>query len=499
MTTYRTPGVYVEEDSKLPPSVAGVATAIPAFIGYTEKGDPFVPQRITSLVEYQALFGGAPKLSVPAQGKINQKEFVLYDSLRLFFDNGGFVCYIVSAGTYKAKSDASSDGCLLSDFITAFSALEKVDEVTLLVFPDAVTCLDAETVGQVQDYALAHCDKMRDRFAILDVPTSAGAKKDSENFRDYIGSKNLMYGAAYYPYIKTSYLHEFTVDDVFMSVGETLQCDKWVSKKAGEITDTDVFKNAEDKEAWVEWTSRETGTSESEESEEPAFEVKKVLDKDEEDLLKMAVAKNDPRYESLLKALQDEVSVIPPSGAIAGIIADTDTRMGVWNAPANLSITGAKDVSVLLSDFDQGDLNVDPVAGKSINAIRKFTGKGILVWGARTLAALSNEWKYIPVRRLFTYVEESVQKSTAWAVFQPNDLNTWVKIKGQITSFLNGLWRDGALAGATPEQAFFVNVGLGSTMTSDDILQGNLIVEIGLAAVRPAEFIILRFSHKVQE
>ena len=110
MTTYRTPGVYVEEDSKLPPSVAGVATAIPAFIGYTEKGDPFVPQRITSLVEYQALFGGAPKLSVPEQGKINQKEFVLYDSLRLFFDNGGFVCYIVSAGTYKAKSDASSDG-----------------------------------------------------------------------------------------------------------------------------------------------------------------------------------------------------------------------------------------------------------------------------------------------------------------------------------------------------------------------------------------------------
>ena len=151
-----------------------------------------------------------------------------------------------------------------------------------------------------------------------------------------------------------------------------------------------------------------------------------------------------------------------------------------------------------LTDDDQAKMNVVS-NGKSINAIRKFTGKGLLVWGARTLDGNSNEWKYIPVRRLFNYIEESVQKSTSWAVFQPNDANTWVKIQCQIENFLTNLWRDGALAGSTPDKAFYVKVGLNETMTSDDILNGNLIVEIGLAAVRPAEFIVLKFSHKVQE
>lgn len=144
-------------------------------------------------------------------------------------------------------------------------------------------------------------------------------------------------------------------------------------------------------------------------------------------------------------------------------------------------------------------MNVDTTSGKSVNAIRFFTGKGILVWGARTLDGNSNEWRYVSVRRLFNYIEESVQKSTAWAVFQPNDSSTWMKIQCQIENFLTSLWREGALAGATPDKAFFVNVGLGVTMTADDIYNGNLIVEIGLAAVRPAEFIILQFSHKVQE
>ena len=137
--------------------------------------------------------------------------------------------------------------------------------------------------------------------------------------------------------------------------------------------------------------------------------------------------------------------------------------------------------------------------GKSVNAIRFFKGKGYLVWGSRTLLGNDREWKYVNVRRFFNYVEQSLKNSTAWAVFQPNDANTWIKIQCQIESFLTTLWRDGALAGATPDKAFFVEVGLGKTMDSNDILDGNLKVRIGLAAVRPAEFIILEFSHKVQE
>ena len=144
-------------------------------------------------------------------------------------------------------------------------------------------------------------------------------------------------------------------------------------------------------------------------------------------------------------------------------------------------------------------LNVDPRAGKSINAIRSFVGKGTLVWGARTLAGNDNEWRYINVRRLFNMIEESMQKATAFAVFEGNDATTWLKVKGVIEIFLYGLWEQGALAGPTPESAYFVNVGLGTTMTTQDILEGRMIVEIGIAAVRPAEFIIIKFSHKLQE
>ena len=152
-----------------------------------------------------------------------------------------------------------------------------------------------------------------------------------------------------------------------------------------------------------------------------------------------------------------------------------------------------------ITNDQQNDLNVDATSGKSINAIRSFAGKGTLVWGARTLAGNDNEWRYIPVRRLFILVEESLKKSTAFAVFEPNTPTTWLKVRGLIDSYLYGLWQQGALAGGTQDQAYFINVGLGQTMTEQDILEGRMIVEIGLAAVRPAEFIILKFSHKLQE
>ncbi|HEX6427319.1 MAG TPA: phage tail sheath C-terminal domain-containing protein, partial [Niastella sp.] len=144
-------------------------------------------------------------------------------------------------------------------------------------------------------------------------------------------------------------------------------------------------------------------------------------------------------------------------------------------------------------------LNVDAVSGKSINAIRAFTGKGTLIFGARTLAGNDNEWRYISVRRFFNMVEESTKKATEPFVFESNDANTWVRVQGMIENFLTTLWRQGALQGAKPEHAFYVAVGLGKTMTALDILEGRMIVEIGMAVVRPAEFIILRFSHKMAE
>ena len=152
-----------------------------------------------------------------------------------------------------------------------------------------------------------------------------------------------------------------------------------------------------------------------------------------------------------------------------------------------------------ITDGDQARLNVDETAGKSINAIRAFTGKGTIIWGARTLAGNDNEWKYVSVRRLFNLIEESIKKASDFAVFEPNDATTWLKVKSMIDSYLYGLWQQGAFMGSTPEAAYFVHVGLGTTMTQTDVLEGRMNVEVGVAAVRPAEFIILKFSHKLME
>ncbi|MGE7778143.1 phage tail sheath C-terminal domain-containing protein [Chitinophaga sp. NPDC101104] len=205
-----------------------------------------------------------------------------------------------------------------------------------------------------------------------------------------------------------------------------------------------------------------------------------------------------PFFKAVNDRVKLEMSYLPPSGAVAGVYATTDRTRGVWKAPANMSLRSVVAPAVKLNDLEQSGLNVNE-NGKSVNAIRAFTGKGILVWGARTMAGNDNEWRYVNVRRFFNYVEESTKKASEPFVFENNDANTWVRIRAMIENFLTLQWRQGALAGATTKQAFYVKVGLGETMTAQDILEGRLIVEIGMAAVRPAEFIVLRFSHKMQE
>jgi phage tail sheath protein FI len=224
--------------------------------------------------------------------------------------------------------------------------------------------------------------------------------------------------------------------------------------------------------------------------------VEKSIDEFEKSLnntLQVAFGK----FKELTTKGAEALNLLPPSGAIAGVYAKTDNERGVWKAPANISLNAVISPAVKISHEQQAEYNVDVNAGKSINIIRAFTGKGTLVWGARTLAGNDNEWRYVNVRRFFNFVEESVKKATEQFVFEPNDANTWVKVQGMIENFLTTLWRQGALQGVKPEHAFYVAVGLGKTMTALDILEGRLIVEIGMAAVRPAEFIILRFSHKM--
>ena len=203
-------------------------------------------------------------------------------------------------------------------------------------------------------------------------------------------------------------------------------------------------------------------------------------------------------YRNVINGIGSTLTLCPPSGAIAGIYALVDNQRGVWKAPANVSLNGVIAPAASFTTSETDALNVDVTAGKSINAIRAFVGKGTLVWGARTLAGNDNEWRYVSVRRFFNMVEESIKKSTYFAVFEPNDANTWVKVRGMIENYLTQKWREGALAGATTKDAFFVRCGLGVTMSAQDILEGRMNVEIGMAVVRPAEFIILKFSHKLQ-
>ena len=211
--------------------------------------------------------------------------------------------------------------------------------------------------------------------------------------------------------------------------------------------------------------------------------------------LKKIVPFFNSAFDAKLKETFLNISVVlPASPAIAGIYATVDRNRGVWKAPANVSLAAVVKPHVLLSDLDQEDFNIDSENGKSINCIRKFVGRGNLVWGGRTLAGNNNEWKYINVRRFFNMVEESCENAARNFVFEPNDANTWVRVKGMLQNYLTNLWRQGALQGAKPEQAFYVSVGLNQTMTQDDILNGVMIVEIGLAVVRPAEFTIIRIS-----
>ena len=677
MATYKTPDVYVEEISIFPPSVAEVETAIPAFIGYTERAlkngveqVELIPTKVTSLAEYKEIFGGAPPVNVKnvelnSDNSVKKTEiestFYMYDSIRMFINNGGGKCYIISIGSYD---DTPSK----QDFLKGLAKLKKQDEPTLILFQDAIKLGD--DLYEVQKQALDQCNTLQDRFTVCDLLENNGWQKGIDDFRDKVGINNLKYGAAYTPYLKTNLtkdvkysdikgklkksgstieLKKLTTDNDIISIIETLDLavmdnkiingektdngsfkkyldtesitslldgyldkrlefktqvnialaktpilasdsntvrikfrdlftfiydavdglvDEWAQAKfslsakskklvvnsvidliTGSLKDTMKTLNSYNEDpiahiggtpslikqiykaytwAALEWdpafttvtavnTIYKNGTPTTpkefienmRDAEAAVYTIMDNVNTSVETILAAAktfVENNESSlssqftlFKNILKEVGKELTILPPSGAVVGVYAAVDSNRGVWKAPANVSLNSVSRLTETIDNKEQEDLNVDVVAGKSINAIRAFTGKGILIWGARTLAGNDNEWRYVPVRRFFNMVEESVKKSTYWAVFEPNDANTWIKVKSTIENYLTQKWRDGALAGAKADEAFFVKVGLGTTMTAQDILEGRMNVEIGMAVVRPAEFIILKFSHKMQE
>ena len=183
-----------------------------------------------------------------------------------------------------------------------------------------------------------------------------------------------------------------------------------------------------------------------------------------------------------------DIIEVPPSGHMAGVYANTDSTRGVHKAPANCAIRGSLDLTQYVTHGEQGVLN-----SNGVNCIRFFPAEGIRVWGARTVDAAASEWRYLNVRRLFNMIEESIAQSTRWVVFEPNDEKLWKAIVRDVSAFLKLLWRDGALMGSTPEQAFYVKCD-SETNPKEVIDAGRVVTEIGVAPVKPAEFVIFRIG-----
>lgn len=475
MPNYAIPGVYVEEIVKFPPSIAQVPTAIPVFMGRTELidnlGNSLINKavRIGSQKAYERTFGIGSRPTVTRIDLDADNNFVsatltvnryLYDAVRLFYANGGGDCYVISVGDYDdvvADTNYTGPG-------NALEVISKIDEPTILLFPDAAT-LTAAQLGNVQKAALLQCGLLKDRVTICD--TLSGDPYGT-SFRNEVGINDLKYGMAYTPWLSVALPKNVAFRDVqgnivFKPGGVGVS----VASLADPNVDTDVITPYV---AALNDLTKESGLLDT-------FGI----------------------YKAIISGINAATVNMPPSGAIAGIYAYVDRTRGVWKAPANVSLNMVIGPATTFSQSELETLNIDVNAGKSINAIRTFTGKGTLVWGARTLAGNDNEWRYVPVRRFYNMVEESIKKACEQFVFEPNDANTWVRVQAMIENFLLLQWRDGALQGIKPEHAFFVSVGLGKTMTAQDILEGRMIVEIGMAPVRPAEFIILRFSQKMAE
>jgi len=279
---------------------------------------------------------------------------------------------------------------------------------------------------------LKHCNKMQSRFALFDVITDskdADSKETITVFRNAIGTTALNYGAAYYPWLNTNMI---TPDEIsFLNLAMDREELIKLFLPADRLTEN--FSTSSDKE------------------------------------LHQLLMVSGKVYKQIIEEIRFRLNVLPPAAAMAGIYSLVDSSRGVWKAPANVSVAMVNSPVVNISHEEQQSMNVDVIEGKSINVIRPFPGIGTLVWGARTLDGNSQDWKYINVRRTIIMIEQSLKLACRAYVFEPNDANTWITMNSMISNFLFNLWKQGALAGAVPEQAYDVQIGLGSTMTPNDI------------------------------
>jgi phage tail sheath protein FI len=572
----RMPGVYTVEVPTLPPSIALVPSAVPCFIGYTEKheknGESLLrkPTRVRSMREYEDWFGGASNAQIKVSvvdntgigGVLTVKAISenfknrMHYAMQLYYANGGGPCFIYSIGTYTF--DRTTE---VYDE-TLFSGLKKAKDITILVMPDAT---DSDKYSNAVQEALKHCSKAINRVALLDVKNS---ESEIEGFRNIVPVQidQKKYGAAYFPFLNTTLVFKYEMDNVVIgsfvrnnqvmnaadATASANAAADYQTKKAAQAkaeSDQVVYssiKNAVGKahaadnaiaiadlqEVAKSEAKRITGSATLDASLSAAtvtdfatldaaigtlvtnLDVQGKTDAANAALAAAAViaksgdlqgmtldileGANNELASKIKQAIRDLPVLMPPTSAIAGIMVQTDANQGVWQAPANVGVAATIAPAIEIDDDLHASLNVDATSGKSINAIRSYEGRGVLVFGARTLAGNDLEWRYISVRRTFCFIEDAIGRAMQNFVFSPNTRDTWIKVKAMIDNFLVQIWQAGGLFGNTTNEAFQVNVGLPETMTDVDILEGKMIVEIKLRVARPAEFIILRYEHKFQ-
>ncbi|MEM0997915.1 MAG: phage tail sheath C-terminal domain-containing protein [Bacteroidota bacterium] len=553
MSYFKTPGVYIKEQDAFGSSVVAVPTAVPAFIGYTQKAEVdgnsllMKPTKVRSLAEAREIFGGGNRTTfkvtdtgdVPELAVDEATRYYTYSSLRLFWANGGGEAYIISIGDYSESIDSEK-------MLQALEVLTKEQEPTIIVIPDAVL-LPKDDCYSVYKAILQHCGaKMKSRVGLVDVWGGHDPKvKDAmvKEFREGIGSNSLAYSAVYFPWLHTTITPASEVDfrnvsnrgdlvkilmsDIKRAMGigggganpDAAAAEKLIAsitkdnhddvfKKLGGLgkftksKEKDAAKQKADykKQAAALFSSEPADDSPEARKIKQIEEVVNQVANDNADIKQVGatISALSPIYKTILKNIRTELNVLPPSGAMAGVYALVDNQEGVHKAPANVSLSAVVKPTINITADDQEDLN-SPLSGKAINAIRSFVGKGVLVWGARSMDANSQDWRYISVRRTMIMIEQSIKNSVEAYVFEPNTARTWLKLRTSIQNFLTEVWKAGSLAGATPSQAFEVHVGLGSTMTPNDILEGVMRISVKVAITRPAEFIEITFEQKMQE
>ncbi len=433
MPTYLTPGIYVEEVAGGARPIQAVGTSTAGFVGVAPDADAHlnVPRAFSNWSQFVNDFVPEGSVSTP-----------LSHAVYGFFENGGTRCYVVNVG---AGQPVTGGGRTRS----GIDVLELIDEVAIVAAPGFSDVASYEAI-------LAHCERLGDRVAILDGPAAV------ESIQALTRVATAPAPPSAPPRSRGRGSDAASAEPAGTLLGEP------VGEPVGEPSGT-VGAGGSTPHAAAPPADAGAGVG---------FRPR---DSDCGTFYFPQIQVRDPLSPGSLVN-------VAPSGHIAGIWARTDATRGVHKAPANEPIRGALNITQLLTDADQGELN--PFG---VNCIRFFSREGIRVWGARTLAAGSSEWRYLSVRRLFNMIKESIEESTRYIVFEPNDPTLWKNIRRDVGAFLTRVWRDGALMGRTPEEAFFVKCD-DETNPPDVIDAGQVITLVGIAPVKPAEFVIFRIS-----